>query len=171
MERSIHRGDVFWVDNWKDGLGSEIRKSRPAVVVSNEKNNLFSPNIEICYLTTAEKKKPLPTHVEITMKGVKNTVLCENIYTVSKERLGSYISTLEQHEMQLVDSALLVSIGLSGANEPKNPGPSGVLPVSKEPDAELSSLKERCIELQAQNKFYHQLLSSFVPNFGGTAPC
>ena len=105
------------------------------------------------------------------MKGVKNTVLFENIYTVSKERLGSYISTLEQHEMQLVDSALLVSIGLSGANEPKNPEPSGMIPVSKEPDEDLSSLKERCIELQAQNKFYHQLLSSFVPNFGGTAPC
>lgn len=171
MEQNIHRGDIFWVDNWKDGLGSEIRKSRPAVVVSNEKNNLFSPNIEICYLTTAEKKKPLPTHVEILLIGTKNTVLCENVYTISKDRLGNYIATLDQDEQALVDRALLISLGLpSMENFPETQ--KSVQSVQHPENAEeLESSKKRCIELQAQNKLYHQLLSAFVPNFGGTTPC
>lgn len=167
MEQNIHRGDIFWVDHPQQGIGSEMKKVRPAVVVSNEKNNLFSPNIEICYLTTAEKKKHLPTHVEIMRSGIKNTVLCENVYTVSKERLGNYIATLDQDEQTLVDRALLISLGLPIPETQKS-----VQAVQHPENAEeLESAKKRCIELQAQNQPYHKLLSAFVPNLEGTAPC
>ena len=171
MEQNIHRGDIFWVDHPHDSVGSEIKKVRPAVVVSNEKNNLFSSNIEICYLTTAEKKKPLPTHVEILLIGKRNTVLCENVYTISKDRLGNYIATLDRDEQSLVDRALLISLGLpSLENFPQTQ--KSVQSVQQPENAEeLKSVKKRCIELQAQNQLYHKLLSSFVPNFGGTAPC
>lgn len=171
METNIRRGDIFWVDNWKDGLGSEIRKSRPAVVVSNEKNNLFSPNIEICYLTTAEKKKPLPTHVEIILIDKRNTVLCENVYTISKDRLGNYIATLDQDEQALVDRALLISLGLPSMEIFPQTQKSVQSVQHPENAEELKSVKKRCIELQAQNRLYHQPLSAFVPNLGETAPC
>lgn len=171
MEQNIHRGDIFWVDHPQQGVGSEMKKVRPAVVVSNEKNNLFSPNIEICYLTTAEKKKHLPTHMEIMLIGTKNTVLCENVYTIAKDRLGNYIASLGRDEQALVDRALLISLGLpSMENFPQTQ--KSVQSVQYPENAEeLESVKKRCIELQAQNQLYHQLLSSFVPNLGGTAPC
>ena len=112
MELNIHRGDVFYIQGPSYCVGSEMSKTRPAVVVSNEKNNIYAPLVEIVYLTTAEKK-PLPTHVPITIYGRKNTVLCESVYTVSKERVGSYLCTLDSDEMALVDAALLISLGLS----------------------------------------------------------
>ena len=171
MENNIRRGDIFWVDHPQECVGSEMKKIRPAVVVSNEKNNLFSSNIEICYLTTAEKKKPLPTHVEIMLIDKRNTILCENVCTISKDRLGTYIATLEPDEQALVDRALLVSLGLSNFEifqEIRNPAQPVQNPERVE---ELKSVEKRCIELQAQNQLYHKLLSAFVPNFGGTAPC
>lgn len=70
MELNIHRGDVFYIQGPSYCVGSEMSKTRPAVVVSNEKNNIYAPLVEIVYLTTAEKK-PLPTHVPITIYGRK----------------------------------------------------------------------------------------------------
>lgn len=171
MEKCIHRGDIFWVDFPQDSVGSEMKKRRPAVVVSNDKNNLFSPNIEVCYLTTAEKKKPLPTHVEILVNGVKNTVLCENVYTISKDRLGIYMATLEPFETELVDKALLISLGLPDKDGFPETQKAVQTAQSPENAAELESVKKRCIELQAQNQLYHQFLSAFVPNLEGAAPC
>lgn len=171
MENNIRRGDIFWVDHPQECVGSEMKKIRPAVVVSNENNNLFSQNIEICYLTTAKKKNPLPTHVEIMLIDKRNTVLCENVYTISKDRLGTYIATLDLDEQALVDRALLISLGLPSMEnfpETRNAVQSVQHPERAE---ELESVRKRCIELQAQNQLYHQILSAFVPDLGGTAPC
>lgn len=108
----IHRGDIFWVRQDYAAVGSEARKNRPAIIVSNDKNNTYSETVEIVYLTTAEKK-PMPTHVSIETMGKQSTALCEAIYTVDKERLENYYCTLTADEMKLVDQAVLVSLGLT----------------------------------------------------------
>lgn len=108
----IHRGDIFWVRQDYTTVGAEIRKNRPAIIVSNEKNNAYSDTVEIVYLTTAEKK-PMPTHVTIETMGKQSTALCEGIYTVDKGRLENYYCTLTDSEMKLVDQAVLVSLGLT----------------------------------------------------------
>lgn len=171
MDNCIHRGDIFWVDSPQESIGSEMCKPRPACIVSNKKNNLFSQNVEICYLTTAEKKKPLPTHVEIVLNGTKNTILCKNVYTISKSRLGIFMTELRPSEVELVDKALRISLGLS---EPENfPETRNAVQSVQHPERaeELESVRKRCIELQAQNQLYHQILSAFVPDSGGTEPC
>ena len=48
---SIKRGDVFLV-NFDQTVGTEVRKTRPAVVVSNDINNLHSPIISIAPITS-----------------------------------------------------------------------------------------------------------------------
>lgn len=108
----IHRGDIFWVRQDYAAVGSEARKNRPAIIVSNDKNNTYSETVEIVYLTTAEKK-PMPTHVSIETMGKQSTALCEAVYTVDKERLENYFCTLTADEMKLVDQAVLVSLGLT----------------------------------------------------------
>jgi len=52
---SIRRGDVFWV-NFDPTVGAEAKKTRPAVVVSNNINNTYSPIVSICPITTSVKK-------------------------------------------------------------------------------------------------------------------
>lgn len=71
----IHRGDIFWVRQDYAAVGSEARKNRPAIIVSNDKNDTYSETVEIVYLTTAEKK-PMPTHVSIETMGKQSKRLC-----------------------------------------------------------------------------------------------
>ena len=112
LDYKIHRGDIFWVRQDLNSVGSEIRKNRPAIIVSNDRNNTYSETVEIVYLTTAEKK-PMPTHVVINTMGKQSTALCECVYTVDKARLENYYCTLTEEETKLIDEALLVSLGVS----------------------------------------------------------
>ena len=108
----ISRGEVFYITSLSDTVGSEQKSGRPAVVVSNNTGNEFSPCIEICYLTLQEKTK-LPTHVLID-RGVciNSTVLCEQVTTISKHRVGDYMCTLPDDIMDAIDKAIVVSLGL-----------------------------------------------------------
>lgn len=63
------------------------------------------------YLTTKEKK-PLPTHVKINSSKYPSTVLCEQIDTVNKDKVGDYIGQCSMAEMKRIDAALAVSIGI-----------------------------------------------------------
>jgi mRNA interferase MazF len=48
---SIKRGDVFWV-NFDPTVGAEAKKTRPAVIVSNDINNAHSPIVSIAPITS-----------------------------------------------------------------------------------------------------------------------
>lgn len=102
----IYRGDIFFVEGNTNGY----EKGRPCVIVSNNIGNKHSNMIEVVWLTTAEKK-PLPTHAEV-VAGQKATALCEGIDTIKKDRLTNYMRTCTQNEMQAIDKALKVSLGL-----------------------------------------------------------
>lgn len=84
---------------------------RPAVIISNDIGNNAGPVLEIVYLTTQEKK-PLPTHVKINSSKYPSTVLCEQIDTVNKDKVGDYIGQCSMAEMKRIDAALAVSIGI-----------------------------------------------------------
>ena len=111
-KKEIHRGDVFYVSPINP-VGSEYKKSRPAVVVSNDRNNLNSPVVEICYFTLRNKSES-PTHVYIKEGACYNsTVICEQITTISIERMGDFMCHLSDSDMEKVDSALLSSLGIA----------------------------------------------------------
>lgn len=106
----IRRGDVWYV-NSNDSIGSEQRAGRPSIVVSNDSNNIHSTTIEVVYLTTAPKRD-LPTHVLIQSIGRESIALCEQVSTVSIERLGNYKGRVTDEEMIEVEKAMLISLGL-----------------------------------------------------------
>lgn len=108
--REIYRGDIYYIEPFTV-TGSEQKAGRPGLIVSNDANNKYSPNVEIVFLTSQEKK-PLPTHVPV-MCRVPSTALCENIQTVSKERLSTFIKSCTTKELKSVDTALLASLGIS----------------------------------------------------------
>lgn len=112
-EYKIYRGAMFYVFRRSDVMGSEVETGRPAIIVSNNVGNENAEIVEVVFLTT-QQKKPMPTHVEIMCKE-KSTALCEQINTISKERLGDYIGTCTREEMAAIDKALLVSLGIEAA--------------------------------------------------------
>lgn len=105
----IYRGDIFYIMQGSY-VGSEQKSGRPGIIVSNDLANKHSPNVEVVFLTSQEKKA-LPTHVEVIAR-VPSTALCENIQTVSKERLSDFIRSCTTSEMKAIDKALLHSLGI-----------------------------------------------------------
>lgn len=93
--------------------GSEQYADRPAVVVSNDENNKHSGTIEVAYLTT-QPKTELPTHVTIRSTGRVSTVLCEQVTSISVERVNNYIGQVSEQEMKKIDIALMISLQLDG---------------------------------------------------------
>ena len=87
----IKRGDIWYVENSFAAVGSEQRPGRPAIVVSNNKNNEHNSVVEMVYLTT-QPKNNLPTYVTIRSTGRLSTALCEQITSVAIERIGDYVS-------------------------------------------------------------------------------
>ena len=129
MIQDYCRGDIFFITEGAY-TGSEQNGGRPGVIVSNDVGNKHSPNVEVVFLTSREKK-PMPTHVEVLCK-VPSTALCENIQTVSKERLDSFIRSCTTSEMKNIDNALLCSLGLhapaavGGGTQVSTPTPAAV---------------------------------------------
>lgn len=112
------RGDMFYVIN--NGYnGTDNKQGRPAIIVSNDVGNKHSSMVEVVYLTSQEKK-PLPTHVSLICR-MPSVALCENIQTISKDRLGEFIRCLSDEEMRRIDQALICSLGLALPAKPSVP--------------------------------------------------
>lgn len=107
----MRRGDIYYIQR-RDTVGHEIAKSRPAVVVSNDKLNTCLNVVEVVYLTTAPKQA-YSTHVRINSTGRPSIALCENIDCVDKRLVGNYCGRCTAQEMEELDEALLCSLGLS----------------------------------------------------------
>ena len=108
----MNRGDIYYIAKDDHEVGHEQHANRPAVIVSNNINNQRSGTIEVVYMTTTPKRNQ-PTHVRITTANRPSTVLCEQIHTVSKERVGEQLGTVTDQELAEIDKALATSLGLS----------------------------------------------------------
>ena len=107
----VKRGDIYYIVNNYQEEGSEQRAGRPAVVVSNDKGNQHCNVIEVVYLTT-QPKTDLPTHIDIKSANRPSIALCEQISSVSKERLGNYIGTCTKYELEMLNAGMMISLGI-----------------------------------------------------------
>ena len=118
--RKISRGQVwFLVDNdvpLVHTQGSIQGKNRPWLVVSNNKCNQSSTVYTVVPLTTSPKNE-LPTHVSFQTGDKTQTIMCEQIRSVSQQAFfnagSSYRWTMSEKYMALVDEALATQLGLS----------------------------------------------------------
>lgn len=85
------------------------------MIVSNDVCNDVSPVIEVMFLTS-RKKHPLPTHVNVQCE-LYSTALCEQITSVDKTRLLEYVGRASPEEMQQIDEAIKISLGIGGTGE------------------------------------------------------
>lgn len=160
---SIKRGEIYYIESYCT-TGSEQRAGRPAVIVSNEKNNEFSPTVEIVYLTT-QPKHDLPTHVTVRGTGRDSIALCEQITSVSTDRIGEYCGVCNKQELTAIEMALMISLDLAMDGKEK------IVEVVKEVhvvraleggDNEAEGLRKKLIAANAQvgilQKMYNDLL-------------
>lgn len=112
--KKIIRGAVYYVD-LDLTVGSEQRGFRPCVVLQNNVGNLFSPTTVIAPISTKYGEKYFPTHVEVEQfrKLRPNSyVMAEQIRTIDKSRLNGFVCMLTEKEMEQVDIAIKIALGL-----------------------------------------------------------
>jgi mRNA interferase MazF len=116
MNQSILRGDLYYAD-LNPVVGSEQGGVRPVVIIQNNVGNIHSPTVIIAPITSKQIKTTLPTHHHVSERaGLErdSIVLLEQIRTIDKRRLREYVGALGQDDMQGVDRALAISVGLKG---------------------------------------------------------
>lgn len=111
---SPKRGEIYLVDF--DGIGSEQKGKRPAVVVQNDVGNEKSTTVIVAPMTSRLSKHNIPTHVQLSRERTSlktdSIVLMEQMRVVDKSRLTYHVATVNTEDMKLINNALLVSLGL-----------------------------------------------------------
>ena len=109
------RGDIYMA-NLNPFKGSEQGGTRPVLVLQNNTGNLFCPTLIVAPLTTqVNKKKDQPTHHLLSgVRGLPedSVALLEQIKTIDKSRIISYLGKVSREEMKGVDEALKISLGI-----------------------------------------------------------
>jgi mRNA interferase MazF len=104
------RGEVYWV-SLDPTIGSEINKTRPALVVSSDDGNEDGKRVTVAPLTSTIKKI-YPFEVKIKIGTKEGKVLLDQIRSVDKQRLSKKMSVLDYETMQLVNKALKIALAL-----------------------------------------------------------
>lgn len=112
----MKRGDIHYIIDNYTSKGSEQWAGRPAIIVSNDDGNVVSTVVEVVFMTTKPKNN-LPTHVSIHATGKASIALCEQVTSVSVERVGDYMGTVSPEELRQLNIALAVSLGIPSPAE------------------------------------------------------
>ena len=109
------RGEIYLV-NFDPTIGSEIRKTRPALILQNDVSNQYSPVTIVAALTSQFTEPLYPTEVLIKVPEgglqVDSVALLNQIRSIDKQRLIKRLGVLESVTMEQVDRAIQISLGL-----------------------------------------------------------
>lgn len=108
----MRRGEVWWV-SFAGSSGGEVRKTRPAVIVSNDAANLHANRVQAVPLSSRTGKL-YPCEAMVRIGGRESKAMADQIMTVSKERLTERLGSLSSHDMRGVDMAIRIQLGLAG---------------------------------------------------------
>ncbi len=111
MTVSMQRGEVWWVE-FDPSTGSEIRKTRPAVIVSNDAANRHLPRV-MAMPMTSNVARVYPGEAVVTVNGQPSKAMADQIMAADKRRLKSRLGKLDRADMGVVEDAIRLHFGLS----------------------------------------------------------
>jgi len=106
----MKRGEVWWVD-FEPAMGSEVKKTRPAVIVSNDASNGAMSRVQVVPVTSNTTKLYV-FESRIEVKGAQGKAMADQIMTADKQRLKKRIGKVSPPEMLGIERAIKIQLGI-----------------------------------------------------------
>jgi len=107
----MRRGEVWWV-NFDPSIGGEVRKQRPAVIVSNDAANKYLNRVQVVPLTS-KVGRIYPSEALVIINDRQSKAMADQLTTVSKKRLSNKVGRLAQEDMLRLEQAIKIQLGLA----------------------------------------------------------
>ena len=107
----MKRGEVWWVE-FDPAIGSEIHKTRPALILSNDAANRNLARVVVVPLSS-NTHKIYPGEALVTVAGQSSKAMADQIMASDKSRLKSQLGSVSKADMQAVEDAIRVHLGLA----------------------------------------------------------
>ena len=104
------RGEVWWI-NFEPSIGGEIRKQRPAIIVSNDAANHYLNRVQVVPITS-NVDRLYPSEAYVNFHGKKSKAMADQITTVSKKRLINPAGAISKTEMEGIGKAIATQLDL-----------------------------------------------------------
>ena len=106
----MKRCEVWWV-NFDLSIGGEIKKKRPAVIVSNDASNTFLNRVQVVPLTS-KTDRIYPSEALVVFDGKESKAMADQLATVSKLRLFQRAGIISQDDMLKIDKTIKVQLNI-----------------------------------------------------------